>query len=95
MLVIFAIHQIEGKVARACRETRAMLFQRECHQNGKDSHSPLATGKSCDIYESVNCSDKASVRTSGEYKPAVVEHPLLGTSLGSFLLLLLFNLRCL
>jgi len=37
----------------------------------------------------------ASVRTSGEYEPAVVEHPLLGTSLGSFLLLLLFNLRCL
>jgi hypothetical protein len=86
----------EKEVGRA-QKCDAMTVRSDTEREKKDPHSPLATRKSCDIYKSENEPRSAMTRDARvrDYEPAVVEHPLLCTTSGIFLLLLLVDFGCL
>jgi len=73
-----------------------MTVRSNTEREKMDPHSPLAR-KSCDIYESENEPHSAKTRDARvrDYEPAVVEHPLLCTTSGIFLFLLLVDFGCL
>ena len=87
LCLYFCCSSDEEKVAR----NRVMARRRNTII--RDAHSPLAAYRKCHIYESKRyCQD---IRTSGmkrpDDEPAIVNHPLLSSSLGGLLLFLLFD----
>ncbi|KAH9000544.1 Dihydropteroate synthase [Lactarius hatsudake] len=86
---MFAVHQAKGKSLGDAKE-----YVRQDNTVRKDAHSPLAPWESCHVHESKLISSgpaKHRERIGQNYEPAIVEHPLLSSPLGSLLLFLLFD----